>query len=103
MTKKLAIVILAITIAVLWVTPAFAAQGQITEVNPSGVNTVNQANDTGGNDPVENSGEHANENAKKDASGDNSAIDDGGEDSGLKIDPDTQGNGPTKCFTIGCN
>ena len=39
MKKKLAIVILAITIAALWVTPAFAAQGVITEVNPSGVGT----------------------------------------------------------------
>ena len=40
MKKKLAIVILAIIIVALWVTPAFAAQGQITEVNPSGIGTA---------------------------------------------------------------
>ena len=40
MKKKLAILILAVAIVALWVTPAFAAQGQITEVNPSGTGTV---------------------------------------------------------------
>ena len=56
MKKKLAIVILAITIAALWVTPAFAAQGTITEVNPSGIGTAhNPPNDNG----EENAGQNA--------------------------------------------
>ena len=101
MKKKLAIVIVAIAIAALWVTPALAAQGVITEVNPSGVNTVNQSENPGGNEPGENSAGNANGNATNDASGDNSAIDDGGEDPGLNIDPSTQGNAPTHCTAIG--
>ena len=40
MKKKLSIAVLVLTILALWVTPTFAAQGQITEVNPSGTNTV---------------------------------------------------------------
>ncbi len=40
MKKKLAIVIVAIAIAALSVTPVFAAKGVITEVNPSGRITV---------------------------------------------------------------
>ena len=39
MKKRLAIVILAITITALWVTPALAAKGVITDVNPSGIGT----------------------------------------------------------------
>ena len=45
MKKKLSIVILAIAVAALWVAPAFAAQGQITEVNPSGIGTTNIASE----------------------------------------------------------
>ena len=40
MKKKLVIVIVVIAIAALSVTPAFAAKGVITEVNPSGRITV---------------------------------------------------------------
>ena len=40
MKNKLVTVILTLTIVALWATPAFAAQGQITEVNPSGTGTV---------------------------------------------------------------
>ena len=40
MNKKLVLVVAIVTIMALWMTPAFAAQGQITEVNPSGINTV---------------------------------------------------------------
>ncbi len=40
MKKKLVFVVAIIIILALWVTPVFAAQGQITEVNPSGTNTV---------------------------------------------------------------
>ncbi len=56
MKKKLAIVVLAITILALWLTPAFAAQGQITEVNPSGLTTANEA-----------SGDNADSNNQNDA------------------------------------
>ena len=46
MKKKLAmIVFLVIALAALWVTPAFAAQGTITEVNPSGLQVANEASD----------------------------------------------------------
>ncbi len=54
----------------LWVTPALAAQGTITEVNPSGIGT---ANDNG----KDHAGDHANENAddghenRNDNAGDN--------------------------------
>jgi hypothetical protein len=51
MRKTLALVILVIAIAALSVTPAFAAKGVITEVNPSGINTVDQENNPTGNDP----------------------------------------------------
>lgn len=78
MKKKLAIVILAITIAALSLTPAFAAQGQITEVNPSGIGSVNDTNDNNSQGDAK-----ANDKAtSNDASGTNSAID-GGRD----IDP----------------
>ena len=77
MKKKLAIVILAITIAALSLTPAFAAQGQITEVNPSGIGSVNDTNDNNSQGDAK-----ANENASNEAAGGNSAI-----DAGLPIDP----------------
>lgn len=69
MKKKLAIVILAIAIVALWVTPAFAAKGVITDVNPSGITTVNQDGADGGttnpsgSNPGDNAGGHASENA----------------------------------------
>ena len=56
MKKKLAIVILVITIMALWVTPALAAQGTITEVSPSGIGTAN-------NPPNDNGEGHASDNA----------------------------------------
>ena len=40
MKYKLVIIFVILTIAALWVTPAFGAQGQITEVTPSGTGTV---------------------------------------------------------------
>lgn len=45
MKKKLVLVVAVVTILALWMTPAFAAQGQITEVNPSGTNTVKISDD----------------------------------------------------------
>ena len=50
--RKLGIVILVLAIVALWVTPAFAAQGQITEVNPSGVITTDRASDNNQADPT---------------------------------------------------
>lgn len=40
MKKQLLLVVAIVTILALWMTPVFAAQGQITEVNPSGTNIV---------------------------------------------------------------
>ena len=40
MKKKQVFVVAIVTILALWMTPVFAAQGQITEVNPSGIDTV---------------------------------------------------------------
>ncbi len=78
MKKRLAIVIIAIAITALWVTPAFAAQGVITEVNPSGIGSVNQeGSNPSGNEPGEQGAGNANDNAANDASGDHSALDDG--------------------------
>lgn len=45
MKRKLALVISLIAIMALWVTPALAAQGQITEVNPSGLSVANEASE----------------------------------------------------------
>lgn len=49
MKKRLAIIVfLVVALAALWVTPAMAAQGQITEVNPSGrINVVDGITDVG--------------------------------------------------------
>ena len=65
MRKKLALIFVALAIAALWVTPAFAAQGQITEVNPSGVNTVNQTDPPTGSDPGQKGAGNANGNAER--------------------------------------
>jgi len=98
MKKRLAIVILAITITALWVTPALAAKGVITDVNPSGIGSANQDNNPSGNSPGEQGAGNANGNAANDASGNNSAISDG-----LTIDPSQQGKGgATECPTVGC-
>ena len=84
MKNKLAIVFLILTIAALWVTPAFAAQGQITEVNPSGIGTVVilQA-DEGGEEGFRPGG--PGESNRNESAGTNGTT------------------GPTKCLTAGCN
>ena len=52
MKRKFGIVILVMAIVALWVTPAFAAQGQITEVNPSGIVTTDRASGDNQADPA---------------------------------------------------
>ena len=45
MKKTLAVVLITLMALAMWVTLVFAAQGQITEVNPSGIGTVSITND----------------------------------------------------------
>ena len=40
MKKTLSVVLITLMVLALWVTPVFAAKGQITEVNPSGIGTT---------------------------------------------------------------
>jgi hypothetical protein len=79
MKKTLAVVLISLMVLAVWVTPAFAAQGQITEVNPSGIGTVTITNDGEEIKPGKPGIEHRNE-----AAGDN-------------------GNGLVECLTANCN